>query len=63
MTMGRPRPGGPAFARRRIDSSANSRRLRFFSMVKPAAREKSAIADLKTLARVYETVLDRYFAA
>ena len=25
--------------------------------------EKSAIADLKTLARVYETVLDRYFAA
>ena len=24
--------------------------------------EKSAIADLKTLARVYETVLDRYFA-
>jgi len=25
--------------------------------------EKSAVADLKTLARVYETVLDRYFAA
>ena len=25
--------------------------------------EKSAIADLKTLTRVYETVLDRYFAA
>ena len=25
--------------------------------------EKSAIADLKTLARVYETVLDRFFAA
>ncbi|TAJ29322.1 MAG: M20/M25/M40 family metallo-hydrolase, partial [Reyranella sp.] len=25
--------------------------------------EKSAIADLKTLARVYEAVLDRYFAA
>ncbi|MBS0520737.1 MAG: M20/M25/M40 family metallo-hydrolase, partial [Proteobacteria bacterium] len=25
--------------------------------------EKSAIADLRTLARVYETVLDRYFAA
>ncbi|TAJ82970.1 succinyl-diaminopimelate desuccinylase [Reyranella sp.] len=25
--------------------------------------EKSAIADLKTLARVYETVLDRYFTA
>ena len=24
--------------------------------------EKSAVADLKTLARVYETVLDRYFA-
>jgi succinyl-diaminopimelate desuccinylase len=25
--------------------------------------EKSAIEDLKTLSRVYETVLDRYFAA
>ena len=25
--------------------------------------EKSAVADLKALARVYETVLDRYFAA
>ncbi len=25
--------------------------------------EKSAVADLKTLSRVYETVLDRYFAA
>ena len=25
--------------------------------------EKSAVADLRTLARVYETVLDRYFAA
>jgi len=25
--------------------------------------EKSAVADLKTLARVYEAVLDRYFAA
>ena len=25
--------------------------------------EKTAVADLKTLARVYETVLDRYFAA
>ena len=24
--------------------------------------EKSAVADLKMLARVYETVLDRYFA-
>jgi succinyl-diaminopimelate desuccinylase len=24
--------------------------------------EKSAVADLKALARVYETVLDRYFA-
>ena len=25
--------------------------------------EKSAVADLKTLVRVYETVLDRFFAA
>ena len=24
--------------------------------------EKSAVADLKSLARVYETVLDRYFS-
>jgi succinyl-diaminopimelate desuccinylase len=24
--------------------------------------EKSAVADLKALSRVYETVLDRYFA-
>ena len=25
--------------------------------------EKSAVADLKALVRIYETVLDRYFAA